>query len=100
MLVFDKIERQWKGCSFRPSDAETSELSMLREHRSLERQVASVRSELRRLAKEVEALAKSNKSKRKGKKTSEEETPAEEPTANDGEDDIDEMKKLLNEVIA
>jgi hypothetical protein len=100
VLVFDKIERQWKGCSFRPSDAETSEVSMLREHRSLERQVAAVRSELRRLAKEVEALAKSNKSKRKGKKTSEEEAPAEEPTANDGEDDIDEMKKLLNEVIA
>jgi hypothetical protein len=100
VLVFDKIERQWKGCSFRPSDAETSELSILREHRSLERQVAAVRSELRRLAKEVEALAKSSKSKRKGKKTSEEETPAEEPTANDGEDDIDEMKKLLNEVIA
>ena len=36
VLVFDKIERQWKGCSFRPSDAETSELSILREHRSLE----------------------------------------------------------------
>jgi hypothetical protein len=52
------------------------------------------------LVKEVEALTKSNKSKRKGKKTSEEETPAEGPTANDGEDDIDEMKKLLNEVIA
>ena len=100
VLVFDKIERQWKGCSFRPSDAETSELSILREHRSLERQVAAVRSELRRLAKEVEALAKSSKSKRKGKKTSEEEDPAEGPTANDGEDDIDEMKKLLNEVIA
>ena len=100
VLVFDKIERQWKGCSFRPSDAETSELSMLREHRSLERQVASVRSELRRLAKEVDDLKKSNKSKRKGKKTSEEEAPTEEPTANDGEDDIDEMKKLLNEVIA
>ena len=100
VLVFDKIERQWKGCSFRPSDAETSELSILREHRSLERQVAAVRSELRRLAKEVEALAKSSKSKRKGKKTSEEATPTEEPTANDGEDDIDEMKKLLNEVIA
>lgn len=100
VLVFDKIERQWKGCSFRPSDAETSELSMLREHRSLERQVASVRSELRRLSKDVEDLKKSNKSKRKGKKTSEEEAPAQEPTANDGEDDIDEMKKLLNEVIA
>jgi hypothetical protein len=100
VLVFDKIERQWKGCSFRPSDTETSELSMLREHRSLERQVAAVRSELRRLSKDVEDLKKSNKSKRKGKKTSEEEAPAEEPTANDGEDDIDEMKKLLNEVIA
>ena len=100
VLVFDKIERQWKGCSFRPSDTETSELSMLREHRSLERQVAAVRSELRRLAKEVEGLAKSNKSKRKGKKTSKEEAPTEESTANDGEDDIDEMKKLLNEVIA
>lgn len=101
VLVFDKIERQWKGCSFRPSDAQTSEVSILREHRSLERQVAAVRSELRRLSKEVETLKKSSKSKRKFGKTSEEEqTPAEEPTSNDGEDDIDEMKKLLNEVIA
>ena len=65
VLVFDKIERQWKGCSFRPSDTETSELSMLREHRSLERQVAAVRSELRRLAKEFEIFKKRSKSKRK-----------------------------------
>lgn len=72
VLVFDKIERQWKGCSFRPSDTETSELSMLREHRSLERQVAAVRSELRRLAKEVEVLKKRTKSKRGDKKASDE----------------------------
>ena len=65
VLVFDKIERQWKGCSFRPSDTETSEVSMLREHRSLERQVAAVRSELRRLAKEFEIFKKRSKSKRK-----------------------------------
>lgn len=73
VLVFDRVERQWKGCSFRPSDAETSELSILREHRALERQVAVVRSELRRLAKEVEVLKKSSKSKRKGRKTPDEE---------------------------
>ena len=72
VLVFDKIERQWKGCSFRPSDTETSELSMLREHRSLERQVAAVRSELRRLAKEIEVLKKRTKSKRGGNKASDE----------------------------
>ena len=60
VLVFDKVERQWKGCAYRPGDAETSELSMLREHRSLERQVAAVRSELRRLAREVENLKKTS----------------------------------------
>ena len=41
VLVFDKIERQWKGCEFRPSDAETSELSIIREHRAFERQLAA-----------------------------------------------------------
>lgn len=65
VLVFDKVERQWKGCAYRPGDSETSELSMLREHRSLERQVAAVRSELRRLAREVENLKKSSGRKRR-----------------------------------
>lgn len=93
VLVFDKIERQWKGCSFRPSDAETSELSMLREHRSLERQVAAVRSELRRLAKEVEGLVKSNKSKRRGKKTSNEseEEPSEAEIEPESDSSIDDL---------
>lgn len=66
VLVFDKVERQWKGCSYRPADAETSELSILREHRLLERQVAAIKSELRRLAREVESLKKATRRKRGG----------------------------------
>lgn len=94
VLVFDKIERQWKGCSFRPSDTETSELSMLREHRSLERQVAAVRSELRRLAKEVEFLKKRTKSKRGGKKASDE--PDDKPSEAVPETDWDaELKEIM-----
>lgn len=92
VLVFDRVERQWKGCSFRPSDAETSELSILREHRALERQVAVVRSELRRLAKEVEVLKKSSKSKRKGRKT-----PDEEEEESDSSE-IDDLSADLKEI--
>ena len=88
VLVFDKVERQWKGCSFRPSDAETSELSILREHRALERQVAVVRSELRRLAKEVEVLKKSSKSKRKAKNVKQDEA-VDEPVESDEETGIE-----------
>ena len=88
VLVFDRVERQWKGCSFRPSDAETSELSILREHRALERQVAVVRSELRRLAKEVEVLKKSSKSKRKAKNVKQDEA-VDEPVEPDEETGIE-----------
>jgi hypothetical protein len=88
VLVFDRVERQWKGCSFRPSDAETSELSILREHRALERQVAVVRSELRRLAKEVEVLKKSSKSKRKAKNVKQDEA-VDEPLEPDEETGIE-----------
>ena len=88
VLVFDRVERQWKGCSFRPSDAETSELSILREHRALERQVAVVRSELRRLAKEVEVLKKSSKSKRKAKNVKQDEA-VDEPVESDEETGIE-----------
>ena len=93
VLVFDRVERQWKGCSFRPSDAETSELSILREHRALERQVAVVRSELRRLAKEVEVLKKSSKSKRKGRKTSNEaeEEPSEAEIELESDSSVDDL---------
>lgn len=84
VLVFDKVERQWKGCAYRPADAETSELSMLREHRSLERQVAAVRSELRRLARDVENLKKnSGRKKRKAEKTGDAEEAKSDPVADD-----------------
>jgi predicted subunit of tRNA(5-methylaminomethyl-2-thiouridylate) methyltransferase len=94
VLVFDKIERQWKGCSFRPIDTETSELSMLREHRSLERQVAAVRSELRRLVREVEELKKRTKSKRGGKKVADE--PEDKPSEPLPETDWDaELREIM-----
>ncbi len=95
VLVFDKIERQWKGCSFRPSDAETSELSILREHRSLERQVASVRSELRRLAKEVEILKKRTKSKRKNGNEKQEGDAEDSPVEHDERTEIDDSDAFI-----
>ena len=70
VLVFDKIERQWKGCEFRPADAETSELSIIREHRAFERQLAVLKSTVRRMQDDVEELkrkaAKRTKNKRSG----------------------------------
>jgi hypothetical protein len=105
VLVFDKVERQWKGCAYRPGDAETSELSMLREHRSLERQVAAVRSELRRLAREVESLKKSSFSRRKRKGQNQEEpkpevSSTESPEKSDGDEPslADEFAELLKSI--
>ena len=56
VLVFDKIERQWKGSEFRPADAETSELSIIREHRSFERQMAILKSTIRRMQSDIDDL--------------------------------------------
>ena len=97
VLVFDKMERQWKGCEFRPSDAETSELSIIREHRAFERQLAALKSTVRRLQDDVEDLkrkvAKRTKGKRGDEKNveSEPETKQESPSTDDLAADLKEI---------
>lgn len=104
VLVFDKVERQWKGCSYRPGDAETSELSMLREHRSLERQVAAVRSELRRLARDVENLKKNScRKKRKVEKPHDADGAKHDPVSEETSEEnspslADELAELLQAI--
>ena len=68
VLVFDKMERQWKGCEFRPSDAETSELCIIREHRSFERQLSVVKSAMRRMQGDIEDLKRKASARPKWKK--------------------------------
>lgn len=68
VLVFDKMERQWKGCEFRPSDAETSELSIIREHRSFERQLSVLKSAMRRMQGDIENLKRKASARPKWKK--------------------------------
>jgi hypothetical protein len=81
VLVFDKIERQWKGCEFRPADAETSELSIIREHRAFERQLAVLKSTVRRLQDDVEGLKRKTAKRTKGKRGDDRKAgePADEP---------------------
>ncbi len=83
VLVFDKIERQWKGCEFRPADAETSELSIIREHRAFERQLAVLKSTVRRLQDDVEDLKRKTAKRTKGKRGDDRKVgePADEPPA-------------------
>ena len=85
VLVFDKIERQWKGCEFRPADAETSELSIIREHRAFERQLAVLRSTVRRLEDDVESLKRKVAKRTKGKRSDERklDEPSNEPSTED-----------------
>lgn len=102
VLVFDKIERQWKGCEFRPSDAETSELSIIREHRAFERQLAVLKSTVRRLQDDVEDLKRKVAKRIKGKRGDDrkadepaDEPPAEEQLVESTETLADEFARLL-----
>lgn len=103
VLVFDKIERQWKGCEFRPADAETSELSIIREHRAFERQLAVLKSTVRRLQDDVEDLKRKVAKRTKGKRGDDRkvdepanESPAEDLTAESTEPSLaDEFARLL-----
>lgn len=90
VLVFDRIERQWKGCEFRPSDAETSELSIIREHRAFERQLAVLRSTVRRLEDDVESLKRKDTKRLRGKRGEVKPEP-EAPESNDLSSDLKEI---------
>ena len=104
VLVFDKIERQWKGCEFRPADAETSELSIIREHRAFERQLAVLKSTVRRLQDDVEGLkrkvAKRSKGKRGDDRKADEphEEQATKPVADTSIDDLLAKFRNLSEI--
>jgi len=110
VLVFDKMERQWKGCEFRPSDAETSELSIIREHRSFERQLSVVKSAIRRMQGDIEDLKRKasarSKWKKGGKKAESAESepkPEQEPVeAKESSEPslADEFEKLLSDLKA
>jgi hypothetical protein len=104
VLVFDKIERQWKGCEFRPSDAETSELSIIREHRAFERQLAVLKSTVRRLQDDVEGLKRKTAKRTKGKRNDDRkadephEEQATEPVADTSIDDLLAKFRNLSEI--
>jgi hypothetical protein len=96
--VFDKIERQWKGCEFRPSDAETSELSIIREHRAFERQLAVLRSTVRRLEDDVESLKRKAAKRTKGKRGDDSKVDSEpqaEPESSSANDLTADLKEIF-----
>jgi hypothetical protein len=98
VLVFDKIERQWKGCEFRPSDAETSELSIIREHRAFERQLAVLRSTVRRLEDDVESLKRKAAKRTKGKRGDDSKVDSEpqaEPETSSADDLTADLKEIF-----
>ncbi len=98
VLVFDKIERQWKGCEFRPSDAETSELSIIREHRAFERQLAVLRSTVRRLEDDVESLKRKAAKRTKGKRGDDSKVDSEpqaEPESSSANDLTADLKEIF-----
>ncbi len=98
VLVFDKIERQWKGCEFRPSDAETSELSIIREHRAFERQLAVLRSTVRRLEDDVESLKRKASKRTKGKRGDDSKVDSEpqaEPETSSADDLTADLKEIF-----
>ena len=98
VLVFDKIERQWKGCEFRPSDAETSELSIIREHRAFERQLAVLRSTVRRLEDDVESLKRKAAKRTKGKRGDDSKVDSEpqaEPETSSADDLAADLKEIF-----
>jgi hypothetical protein len=97
VLVFDRVERQWKGCSFRPSDAETSELSIIREHRSFERQLSVVKSAMRRMQGDIEDLKRKASARPKSKKVKQDEA-VDEPVEPDEETGIEDNGAFIPQI--
>ena len=97
VLVFDKMERQWKGCEFRPSDAETSELSIIREHRSFERQLSVLKSAIRRMQGDIEDLKRKASARPKWKKVKQDEA-VDEPVEPDEETGIEDNGAFIPQI--
>ena len=82
VLVFDRIERVWHGCDWKPSDEQAQ--------KDLEsRKLSDIRREIAQLWKAINALRKARQRRRNRKEEKEKTTPVElEPVADTSIDDL------------
>jgi hypothetical protein len=89
VLVFDRIERVWHGCDWKPSDEEAQ--------KDLEsRKLSDIRREIAQLWKAINALRKARQRRRNQKQEKANEPSAEDLTAESTEPSLaDEFARLL-----
>jgi len=82
VLVFDRVERVWHGCDWKPSDEQAQ--------KDLEsRKLSDIRREIAQLWKAINALRKARQRRRNRKEEKEKTTPVElEPVADTSIDDL------------
>jgi hypothetical protein len=92
VLVFDRIERVWHGCDWKPSDEEAQ--------KDLEsRKLSDIRREIAQLWKAINALRKARQRRRSQKQEKAGEPPAEDqPTEPDHPSLSEEFAKLFPEL--
>jgi hypothetical protein len=92
VLVFDRIERVWHGCDWKPSDEEAQ--------KDLEsRKLSDIRREIAQLWKAINALRKARQRRRSQKQEKANEPPAEvKPTEPDRPSLSEEFAKLFPEL--
>jgi hypothetical protein len=89
VLVFDRIERVWHGCDWKPSDEQAQ--------KDLEsRKLSDIRREIAQLWKAINALRKARQRRRSRKEEKANEPPAEDLTSESTEPSLaDEFARLL-----
>lgn len=88
VLVFDRIERVWHGCDWKPSDEQAQ--------KDLEsRKLSDIRREIAQLWKAINALRKARQRRRNRKEEKANESPAEEQLVESTETLADEFARLL-----
>jgi hypothetical protein len=92
VVVFDRIERVWHGCDWKPSDEEAQ--------KDLEsRKLSDIRREIAQLWKAINALRKARQRRRSQKQEEANEPPAEvKPTEPDRPSLSEEFAKLFPEL--
>lgn len=85
VLVFDNVEKTWTGCFWTPSEEEERERKSRRELMALERSVAALKSDMRKLRKEfrkvMRALGKSKPEEQEGDTSQDPDAPSAYPVS-------------------